>query len=124
MTTLRLGESPSYYPLVISLRLTPDTDTLYNLDFDWDDIHRSVCIATRTRSKSPSSKRPYTTRTELHVSPRLVNLVSIRALTSKKIHGTDYLYVRFYTAGWQNMTPPRYEQVLDDCDKALKLDPA
>lgn len=30
----------------------------------------------------------------------------------------------FYHAGWQNMTPPRYEQVLDDCDKALKLDPA
>jgi hypothetical protein len=57
-------------------------------------------------------------------SPRLINLILIRALTSEKIHGTDYLHVRFYTAGWQNMTPPRYEQVLDDCDKALKLDPA
>jgi hypothetical protein len=121
MKTLRLGESRSYYTLVTSLRLAPDTDPLILFS---DNVRHSTCLAIRTRSKSPSSKRPYTTRTELHVSPRLVNLILIRALTSEKIHGTDYLHVRFYTAGWQNMTPPRYEQVLDDCDKALKLDPA
>lgn len=27
-------------------------------------------------------------------------------------------------AGWQNMSPPRYEKVLEDCNDALKLDPA
>jgi hypothetical protein len=58
-------------------------------------------------------------------SPRLVDSILIRALTPREnTWVTDYLHVRFYTAGWQNMTPPRYEQVLDDCDKALKLDPA
>lgn len=36
----------------------------------------------------------------------------------------EAVYYSNRAACWQNMTPPRYEQVLDDCDKALKLDPA
>lgn len=61
----------------------------------------------------PSKYRPgnlFSTAIAQHVSPRLGE------------HATNKIFMYFNSSGYINMTPPKYQEVVEDCDAALKLD--
>ena len=74
----------------------------YTHALDVADVEEAVYYSNRAACKPAG---PISLIARMLILPRAIDFVS-------------------YSTGWQNMSPPRYEKVLEDCNDALKLDPA